>query len=108
MCTKEEVQNIADAAEGRMREYTNTSHHALAQTISNLMGDHGEKLTAILEQVKKTNGRVTELETWRAVHTSESAGTSKALEEVKTTLYRLNWLLITAVVVALLNLVIKS
>jgi len=106
---------MLDASEERANERLNASHMAVSKSISNLMGDTQRQLTEIqstgrstLDQVSKIIDRVTMLEMWKAVHTTESAGTSQAVAEIKSTLSRLNWLLITAVVVALLNLIIKT
>lgn len=136
MCTKEDINHIVSASEQRMESRLQASHGAIAKTISNLMSDMNERLnqlnkkadetvldrgsihillanlqktsTETLLQATKTNGRVNGLDTWRAVHTSESVTVSKSLDEVRSVLNRLNWLLIVAVIGAVLNLVIKS
>ena len=114
MCSKEEVKAIVDASEAKMEAKLQQSHQAIAKTISNLMGDEQEErketkamIAKILEQTTKTNGRVSALETWKAVHQTENGTLTKKLDDVCTTLQRLNWLLITGVVVALLNLVLR-
>jgi len=101
MCTREEVRQEVGEAERRMEAKLEKSHMAIAQTISNFMGDmkidlnelkdkadesiidrnsvhqtmeylKGEHvgmhalLKDILEQTKKTNGRVSQLENWKA------------------------------------------
>lgn len=136
MCTKEEAERIVGDAERRMQANLEKSHGAIASTISNFMSEVNEKLdelskkaddtildrnsihnmltnlqttsSSTLEQATKTNGRVNSLETWKQVHTSESTGISQSLGEVRSVLTRLNWLLITGAVVALLNLILKS
>lgn len=136
MCTREEVQTIVDASEKRMEAKLEKSDQAIAQSVSNLMGDVKDKLEvlerkadetildrnsihmvldsmqktgiATLEQATKTNGRVSALETWKAVHISESTNVTQKLDSVCSTLQRLNWLLITGVVVAVLNLLFNS
>jgi len=106
--TKEDVNLQMQVAEERMEKRLFESHVAIDKTISNLGADTIDRLEKILEQTTKTNGRVTTLETWKAVHTSESSTVQKSIDDVKETLKRLNWLLIIAVVGALLNLVIKQ
>lgn len=90
-----------------MQAYTDKSHMALASTISNLIGEQNEKLARILEQTTKTNGRVTTLETWRATHSVEQGYLTQKLDKVCDTLSRLNWLVLSAVVVGLLGLILK-
>jgi len=114
MCTKEETKAIVDATEARMEARLQQSHQAIAQTISNLMSDEQNErkdtkamIEKILEQTTKTNGRVSALETWKAVHQTENTSLTKKLDNVCTTLQRLNWLLISGVVVAVLNLVLR-
>jgi uncharacterized protein YwgA len=114
MCSKEEVKAIVDASEAKMEAKLQQSHQAIAKTISNLMGDEQEErketkamIAKILEQTTKTNGRVSALETWKAVHQTENGTLTKKLDDVCTTLQRLNWLLISGVVVAVLNLVLR-
>jgi len=114
MCSKEEVKTVVDESEARMEARLQQSHQAIAQTISNLMGDEQNErketkamIEKILAQTTKTNGRVTALETWKAVHQSENTSLTNKLDNVCTTLQRLNWLLISGVVVAVLNLVLR-
>jgi hypothetical protein len=94
MCTREEVKLEVEAGERRIEAKMESSHMAIAKSISNLMGDVNEKLDGltdtatasiidrnsvhdslssinktmneVLEQTKKTNGRVSNLENWRA------------------------------------------
>lgn len=94
MCTREDIKQEVEASERRMEAKLELSHTAIAGTISNFMGEVSEKLDvltqkgtdsiidrnsihdalaslkttteAILEQTKKTNGRVSKLENWRS------------------------------------------
>jgi hypothetical protein len=115
MCDKEEVTAIVNASEARQMERSDKAYQSIAKTISNLMADEKEErletkemITQILEQTTKTNGKVGCLETWKATHTIEYTALAEKIDEVKTILSRLNWILITAVSVALLGLVLKS
>jgi len=94
MCTREELKQEVEAVEHRMEAKMESSHLAIAKTISNFMGDVNDKLDVltekatasiidrnsvhdsltslnrtlneVLEQTKKTNGRVSKLENWRS------------------------------------------
>ena len=94
MCTREEVKQEVETVEHRMEAKMESSHLAIAKTISNFMGDVNDKLDVltekatasiidrnsvhdsltslnrtlneVLEQTKKTNGRVSKLENWRS------------------------------------------
>ena len=135
MCTREEVRLEVQLGEERM--YAELEKYALGQSkvISNLFGDVKDTLKTIddkqdqsildrnsihalldelkriqcetLEQTKKTNGRVTSLETWKEVHISENTSLIKTLENVTSTLSKLNWIVITGVVTALLGVVMS-
>ena len=114
MCTSSDVQKIVSESEAKMEAKLQQSHNAIEKNISNLMGSEQEErketkamIEKILEQTANVDGRVTTLETWREVHQFQNSTLTKKLEDVCTTLQRLNWLLITGVVVALLNLIIR-
>jgi CHASE3 domain sensor protein len=114
MCTREEVEKIVSESECRQNDKHERAYMSVATTLSNLMADEKEDqretkdmIAKILAQTTKTNGRVTSLETWKEVHQTENGTLTKKLDDVCTTLQRLNWLLITGVVVALLNLVLQ-
>jgi hypothetical protein len=105
--TKEEVNLQMQVLREEVHKMVFESHVGIDKTISNLGADTLDRLEKILEQTTKTNGRVTSLETWKAVHTSETGTMQTSISDVKTTLSRLNWLLITAVFMAVLNLILK-
>jgi len=84
-----------------------TSHMALAKTISNF-GDVVMKSTARLEKFAETyNQRILDLEFWKEVHKSETLNICEKVENVRETLKKLMWIVITGVVVAVLGLILK-
>ncbi len=84
-----------------------TSHQALAKTISNF-GDVVMKSTARLEKFAETyNQRILDLEFWKEVHKSETLNICEKVENVRETLKKLMWIVITGVVVAVLGLILK-
>jgi septal ring factor EnvC (AmiA/AmiB activator) len=135
MCTREEVKLEVEAGERRMESRLQFSHRAIDLTISNFMGEmkddfkelkkkadesiidrnkiHSllesskEVQEKILEQTIRTNGRVTGLETWKAAHEVENKNLTENLDDVRKILARINWMVITAVVVGLLSIVFK-
>lgn len=66
-----------------------------------------QTLQKILEQTTKTNGRVNALETWKAVHIVENANLILAVGEVKGVLRWIGMMVGSAVILAVLNLIIK-
>jgi len=125
MCSKEDVFAIVADSEVRilrkvheelakLREEntkvmseTEKSHMAVSQTISGF-GDSLNKATAKLDGfLEKFGERITNLETWRAVHTSEGLEFGRKIDDIQSNLSRLMWLVITGVVVALLGLILK-
>lgn len=135
MCTKEEVQKIVTESECRQQDKLEKSHQAIASTISNFGADFKERLDVldekltesvidrnsihdtlenakelserILEQTTKTNGRVNALETWKAVHIVENANLILAVGEVKGVLRWIGTMVGSAVILAVLNLILK-
>ena len=76
----------------RMKE-DNTRTHTLAEQI--------------LTQTTRTNGRVTSIEEWRAVHIKETEHMKEAVATLGNYLRTLNWIVIMAVVGAVLTLVLQ-
>ena len=76
----------------RMKE-DNTRTHTLAEQI--------------LAQTTKTNGRVTNMEEWRAVHIKETEHMKEAVATLGNYLRTLNWIVIVGVVGAVLTLVLQ-
>ena len=125
MCTKKDVFAIVAESEVRilsrvheelakLREEnskvmseTEKSHMAVSKTISGF-GDSLNKATSKLDGfLEKFGERITNLETWRAVHTSEGLEFGKKIDNIQTNLSRLMWLVISGVVVAVLGLILK-
>lgn len=125
MCSKEEVLNIVAESEtrilskvheeiSRLREEntkvmseTEKSHMAVSQTISGF----GESLNRATQKIdgflERFGTRVSDLEVWKAVHTSEAKVIEEKIDGINANLSKLMWLVITGVVVALLGLVLK-
>ena len=61
------------------RRFDPRSPDAMFATILAKLEEHGAKADCILEQVQKTNGRVTTLERWRDIITAKTAVISAAL-----------------------------
>lgn len=121
MCTKEEVKIEVEAAERRMENRIDKSHYSTNQVISNFVADmrrrmdaQDVKLAEILMQTTKTNGRVLSIEewkqdmsTWRDVHMEANKHLVSGLNDIKNILKWVGMLVGGAVILALVNLVLK-
>ena len=131
-CSTEEVKMIVSESENRTLGKLNDSHMAISKSISNLVGDLKKdfkessvnastlhemfnffkdqhiKMTEVAEHIRTSDrDRIVGLETWNATHSVETIIMQKNLKEIKDILSRLMWLVVSAVVVALLGLILK-
>jgi len=132
MCSKEEVQRIVDESEHRTLGKLNDSHMALSKSISNLIGDlkrdfkqssvnattlhemftffkdEHTKMVDVASEIRTSDrDRIIGLETWRATHSIEVIAMQEGLKDIKQILSRVMWLVLSAVIIALLGLVLK-
>jgi CHASE3 domain sensor protein len=118
MCSKEEVMDVVRKSEERIMKEVRAElallQHKAQETIidRNSVHDQLARLLDItssnLEQAKKTNGRVNSIEMREAVHNMEKEALATSIKEIQSVINRLNWLIITAVMVALLSLVVMK
>ena len=99
----EEVRTLRDNA-GEAAIDRNSVHMLLEQMQKDNRVTH-KLAEEILAQTKATNGRVTKLESWREVHEVETKHLTEAVVLFQTYLSRLNWIVIVAVIGAILSLI---
>ena len=99
----EEVRTLRDNA-GEAAIDRNSVHMLLEQMQKDNRVTH-KLAEEILAQTKVTNGRVTKLESWREVHEVETKHLTEAVVLFQTYLSRLNWIVIVAVIGAILSLI---
>ena len=120
MCTRDEVVEIVKESENRLlltvhseleklrvevREDRQRSHMALDKTISNV-GAEIIRALAKMESFQENEGRkITNLETWKAVHESEAKEINAKLTTISNNLSKLLWIFITGFCAALMGLI---
>jgi hypothetical protein len=122
MCSKEEVIKVVADSEQRLLAVMHTelqklreevrqdrehSHHALAITINNF-GLEVIKATGRLEQFMEKRGEeITDLTTWKAVHSSEATEINKKITDILDNQKWVVRLLIGGLIMAFLGLVVN-
>jgi hypothetical protein len=124
MCSKEEVHEELRKCEARIMEHLHKELESLRTTTQESVIDRNsvhmllERMKEdntrthtlaeqILAQTTKTNGRVTNMEEWRAVHIKETEHMKEAVATLGNYLRTLNWIVIVGVVGAVLTLVLQ-
>jgi hypothetical protein len=119
MCTPEEVKRIVHEELAKCEEkFTQWVHEELKllqdkaqdaiidrNSVHQLLEQINKNLDLVLEQTPKTNGRVNGLEKWKEVHAIETNHIEKSIGVFQSYLSRLNWIVIVAVLGAVLSLI---
>jgi len=112
------VEESAIKTRKEIEEYVNDMfvrrHDSISETVSNQYKEIRQTLTTFADmfkehaiRVKDTEKEISEIKTWKAVHSSEGQELKQKIDDIQTNLSRLMWLVITGVVVALLGLILK-
>lgn len=114
ICTTQEVQEIVDNSEMRIvamikkqeedfNNRLNLSHTAIANSVS----DFGSDIKSITKNINEFLITINEIKIWKAVSDTKNSTLEQKVDQINTTLSRVMWIIITAVIVAILALVIK-
>ena len=134
MCTKEEVRELVQQSEDRMKERLEKSHQGIAKTISNFMADFKCELKALskkadatiinrnsvamqiknmegkiieaINKIENTHTRLCDLENWRVGHTQEVSNITDKLNRIERAILSLIGIVLTSVLLAVIKLVI--